>query len=85
MIKSAAIKRIADGKIWTGRRHGDIVYELVIHEGVDYVTPKNFIYGFISESQGFVDRETALTIAKQYGQVSLNDPSISLHSEMLIL
>jgi hypothetical protein len=85
MIKSAAIKRIADGKIWTGRNHGDIIRTLIIGEGVDYVTRENFIKGFISESRGFVDRRLAMAIAICSGQIAAKNSRAELYSEMLVL
>jgi len=64
MIKSAAIKQ--NGKIYTGRMHGEIIYDMVLIDGVK--PPIDGEQGFITDDGKFVDRKEAAKIAFECGQ-----------------
>ena len=66
-IKEAAI--LLDGKIWTGRRHGEIISKIVEAGGR---TPVTADQGFVTECGKFVDRKEAAEIAFAAGQTSKN-------------
>lgn len=67
MIKEAAIQRISDGKVWTGRRHGDVIRK--INADGDMVTRTRFIQGFVTDDGRFVDRHEAFKIAVECNQL----------------
>jgi len=69
MIKEAAIKRISDGKIWTGRRHGNVIVKIFEETGTRPVGPSKFIQGFITGDDRFVDRREAYIIAVECNQL----------------
>jgi len=68
MIKEAAIKRISDGKVWTGRRHGNVIVT-IFQEINAPVTRDKFIQGFVTNDGIFVDRHEAFIIAKECNQL----------------
>lgn len=76
MIKSAAIKK--DGKIYTGRRHCDILAD----RSRPFGFLKNGEQGFITDSEDFVDRREAAKIAFECGQI--NDKTEILYSEDIV-
>ncbi len=63
MIKEAAIQRKSDGKIWTGRRHGNVIHQIISEGHVKVVTHDEFTQGFITYDGRFVDRHEAFEIA----------------------
>jgi hypothetical protein len=69
MIKEAAIQRISDGKVWTGRRHGNVIHKIVEETGIRPVGRKDFIQGFVTDSNIFVDRIEAFKIAVECNQL----------------
>jgi len=73
MIKAAAIKRTSDGKVWTGRNHGEIIQRLI--EGGEKVTRGAHLHGFVTDDGVFVDRFKAFEIARACWQ--LKNPGIS--------
>jgi len=75
VIKEAAIQRISDGKVWTGRRHGNVIHKIVAELGIKTVTHEEFTQGFITDDGKFVDRHEAYKIAVEYKQLLRpNDP-----------
>uniref|UniRef100_A0A6M3KX46 Uncharacterized protein n=1 Tax=viral metagenome TaxID=1070528 RepID=A0A6M3KX46_9ZZZZ len=70
MIKEAAIFK--DGKIWTGRRHSDVIHTM-IQEGE--LSPITEIQGFVTDDGKFVDRNEAFEIAIACGQIKDPGPS----------
>lgn len=64
-IEKAAIRQ--NGNIYTGRRHGEIIKDMVDNHGL----PKPIIgeQGFINELGEFVDRLTAAKLALESGQI----------------
>lgn len=48
LIKEAAIKRISDGRVWTGHRHGNIISKIVSGGHSTTVSHEEFIQGFIT-------------------------------------
>jgi len=73
MIKEAAIKRISDGKVWTGRRHGNVIRLIVEEIGIGSVGFDKFIQGFVTDDDRFVDRHEAYIIAVECDQLLNND------------
>lgn len=69
MIKEAAIKRISDSKVWTGKRHGNIIRKIVKEEDVSCVLSSEFIQGFMTDEGLFVDRYDAFVIATECNQL----------------
>jgi len=67
LIKEAAIQRKSDSKVWTGRRHGDVIRK--INAEGDMVTHARFTQGFITDDGQFVDRYEALKIAISCNQL----------------
>jgi len=68
-IKAAAI-RLQDGRVFTGRMHGDIIQGFpgkVKREDTVRVTN-----GFVTDEDRFVSRREALDIAKAAGQVPVS-------------
>lgn len=75
LIKESAIKRIRDGKVWTGRRHGDCISVIVKETGIRPVGRDDFIQGFITDDGRFVDRHEAFKIAVACDQlINKEDP-----------
>ncbi len=69
MIKEAAIQRKSDGRVWTGRRHSDIIRKIV-QEGVALsVSNMVFTQGFVTADGRFVNRRQAFIIAKFHNQL----------------
>jgi len=69
MIKEAAIKRISDGKVWTGRRHGNVIKKIYDETCIKPVGPSKFIQGFVTDNDIFVDRHEAYIIAVDCNQL----------------
>jgi hypothetical protein len=65
-IKEAAIMH--DGKIWTGRRHSDVIRKIVEELGRQ-AAPVRGIQGFVTECGKFLDRREAAKVAFEAGQV----------------
>lgn len=70
MIKEAAIKRISDGKIWTGHRHDNCFNKILWEE---FYIPKDLIDGFITDIGEFLDRKEVFKHAVICNQVE--DPN----------
>lgn len=66
-IKEAAILH-TDGKVYTGRRHHNVIATIVKETGVKRVGTGS-IQGFVTEDGEFVDREVAARIALACGQI----------------
>lgn len=64
-IKEAAI--IHDGKVWTDRRHHDVIRKIVDTLGPS-AAPVTGEQGFVTECGQFVDRTMAAQIAFKAGQ-----------------
>lgn len=78
-IRSAAI--LQDGVIYIGRRHNEIISEIVTSTGISPVTGEQ---GFVTENGEFVNRKRAARIAYESGQVKeLKWPRLGLFSEEL--
>ena len=69
MIKEAAIQRKSDGKVWTGRRHGNVISLIVAETGIRPVGRSDFIQGFVTDDGKFVDRIEAFKIAVACNQL----------------
>jgi hypothetical protein len=69
MIKEAAIQRRKDGKVWTGRRHGDVIRKILAEEETQTVKHSEFIQGFVTDDGLFVDRHEAFKIAYDNNQI----------------
>jgi hypothetical protein len=65
-IKEAAIMH--DGKVWTGRRHSDVIMKIVLELGRQSA-PVSGTQGFITECGKFLDRKDAARVAFEAGQV----------------
>jgi hypothetical protein len=75
LIKEAAIQRRSDGKVWTGKRHGDVFPKIIKELGIQTVTHKEFIQGFVTDEGRFVDRQEAFKIAVACDQlINKEDP-----------
>ncbi len=86
MIKESAIQRISDGKVWTGKRHGDVIKKIVEETGDRPVKHSEYTQGFITDADIFVDRHEAFKIAVECNQlIDHKDPwaSPTLMSEDL--
>lgn len=83
-IVAAAI--LKDGKIWTGKRHSDIIYQKVVKDikTEPGVMPKVYQkdQGFLADNGMFLTREQAAVVAIKAGQLP-EDFSKSLLSEYL--
>lgn len=69
MIKESAIQRISDGRIWTGRRHDDVIHKIVSEGHALSVPNSKFIQGFVTDIGRFVDRHEAYKIAVECKQL----------------
>ena len=69
MIKESAIRRVSDCKVWTGRRHSDVIKKIVEETGIRPVKHSEYIQGFITDSGQFVDRKEAFIIATECNQL----------------
>lgn len=65
-IKEAAIEH--GGKIWTGRRHSDVIRRIVEELGRE-AAPVRGTQGFVTECGKFLDRKEAARVAFEAGQV----------------
>jgi len=75
MIKEAAIMRKSDNKIWTGKRHSNVISSIIKDTGIKTVTHNEFIQGFVDNDGNFFNRKDAFIIAKACGQLlSEKDP-----------
>ncbi len=83
MIQQAAYKRISDGFIFVGKRHGDVIRSL-LEQGIT-ILRKEFIPGFVTDTGEFVDRQEAYKIAVSCGQIkdTASDGARVLFSEDL--
>ncbi len=78
MIKEAAIQRKVDGKVWTGRRHGDVIHQIISECPGKTITHAEFTQGFVTYGGTFVDRHEAFKIAVAYNQLlNKEDPRIA--------
>ncbi len=80
MIKEAAILR--KGKIWTGRRHSDIIHTMIKCGE----TSVKGTQGFVTDDGKFVDRQEAFEIAFACNQIKkgiIKFPNRELTSEDL--
>lgn len=80
MIKEAAI--LQEGKVYTGRRHNEIIHELVNRFG--YAPPIKGAQGFVTEDGRFLDRVEAGKEAIRCGQIDKLRRPPKLYSEELI-
>ena len=79
-IKCAAI-RLRNGQVVEGYTHREIV--VMIHESNGYC-PVEGVFGFVTESGGFVGRKHAASVALAAGQVTeVADPNFGLSSSDL--
>lgn len=69
MIKEAAIQRKSDGKVWTGRRHHNIIHLIIAELGITSVPRSEFTQGFVTVDGKFVDRCEAHKIATECKQI----------------
>mgnify|MGYP000208110751 CR=1 FL=1 len=76
-IKESAIW--FDGKVYTGKRHGDIIRDMVENHGVK--PPCSGHQGFVTEDGHFVCRKAGARIAYEAGQIK--KPTTTLFSEEL--
>lgn len=75
MIKEAAIQRKIDGRIWTGRRHGDVIRKIISEGHMQTVKHSEFTQGFVTDDGRFLDRREAFKIAMEFNQLlNLKDP-----------
>lgn len=83
-IKEAAILDTKTGSVYTGRRHGDIMKDMVELYGIQPpVDAQNFEQGFITNDNEFLDRHAAGRVAIAAGQIpALKWPPL-LYSEDL--
>jgi len=77
-IKEAAMLR--QGVIWTGRRHHNIIHDIVTKTGE---RPAKGIQGFITDEGKFVDRKEGARIALESGQIAKLKWPPDLYSEDL--
>ena len=77
-IKEAAIMH--EGKIWTGRRHHNVIKKIVDECGIQ-VAPVHGEQGFVTECGKFLSREDAAKVAFEAGQIP--KPKTTLFSEDL--
>lgn len=78
-IEQAAI--LQDGIIYTGKRHNEIINDMVNNYGLS--KPIKGEQGFVNDLGEFVDRLTAAKIALESGQIARLDSPPDLHSEDL--
>ena len=78
-IEQAAI--LQDGIIYTGKRHNEIIKDMVNNYGLP--KPITGEEGFVNELGEFVDRLTAAKIALESGQIERLDRPPDLYSEDL--
>lgn len=71
-INQSAIRRTSDGRIWTGKRHSNIIREIVSTGQAKSVRTPEFEQGFVTDQGEFVDRREALLIATQRRQIRQN-------------
>jgi hypothetical protein len=69
LIKEAAIQRKSDGRIWTGRRHGNVIHQIISDGHAETIKHSEFIQGFITDDGKFVDRHEAFKIAVECKQL----------------
>lgn len=80
LIDCAAIK-MPDGRVWTGKRHHHCIHTIFQATGQKAV---GGIQGFVTMAGRFVDREEAMKIAIEAGQVKHAPPfEATLFSEDL--
>lgn len=81
-VKESAIFHI-DGKVYTGRRHHEIIRKICQDTGCQKVTGKS-IQGFVTEDGEFLTRAEAAKVALASGQIKkLKYNSVELFSEDL--
>ena len=68
MIKESAVQRKSDGKVWTGKRHGNCISQIFSELGIR-PTNKEFTQGFVTDDGRFVDRKEAFKIAVECNQL----------------
>jgi hypothetical protein len=73
-IKEAAI--LHEGKVYTGRRHHNVIAKIIKETGVDHVFGKQ---GFVTDDDEFLDREEAAKVALACGQIK----KLKYHSKQL--
>lgn len=78
-IKLAACEM--DGKIWTGKRHGGIIQQMVKDGVTKRIKQEN--QGFITEDNEFLNREEAYIRAVECNQIKDNHRIKKLLSEMV--
>jgi hypothetical protein len=76
-IKEAAIW--FEGKVYTGKRHNEIIKEMVERHNIK--PPVSGHQGFVTEDGHFVSREAGAKIAFEAGQIK--KPTTTLFSEDL--
>lgn len=76
-IVAAAI--LQNGKVWIGRRHAEIIPQLIEDSG-EYVTHQQ---GFWTDDNRFVTRTVARAIAISAGQIEMEASNTTLLSEYL--
>lgn len=67
-IKAAAVMTLHDKKVYTGRRHGEILLAMK-EAGVERLDCARAEQGFVTECGRFVRRKPALRIALAAGQL----------------
>jgi len=67
-IKEAAI--IHNGKIWTGKRHHNVIAEIIKHCGLS-AAPVLGEQGFVTDCGKFLGREEAAKVAFKAGQIPI--------------
>ena len=78
MLKASAIQRQSDGKIWVGKRHGDVFTIIISEEGKEALDTDEWIQGFITDEGQFVDRRQGFIIALQCKQFLEPEKSIPI-------
>lgn len=83
-IKEAAILDTKTGRVYTGRRHSDIIRDMVEEYGIQPpVDGATYEQGFITNDNEFLDRHAAGRVAIAAGQIpALKWPPL-LYSEDL--
>jgi hypothetical protein len=66
-IKEAAVMH--DGKVWTGRRHGDVIKRIIETCGRQVGPITQAQQGFVTECGAFLSRAEAAKVAFDAGQV----------------
>ncbi len=72
-IKEAAI--VHAGKVWTGRRHHDVIRKIVEQCGME-AAPVLGCQGFVTECGVFLDREEAAFVAFAAGQIPMQKDTL---------